>query len=429
MSIRNFICFFKQERNTYQRYDGNNSDEEEEYQGRTELEIKKRLEEKYGPDKFHLQKLKSLELQSLIHLDYGGFSSVKKGYSKSCNAEVAVKIIKEEEDIRRYWDNILPIEIQLWKELSLDNHVNVLKLISDIRIDGFCYLISELADRGNLNDLLRGGRVSEYKAKSLFKDIISAVEYCHNKGIAHRDIKAENLLVGENDKLKLADFSFVTKDNPCSRSVGTPGMIAPEQAVTMAMYDPFISDIWQVGLTLYFMLFHETPYKSCKRRSIEFQIAQNKEPGRVLFEHVFYPRTRPISTELKTLIGGMLEVETRNRWRVSVIKECPWMTTRRKSATTVKSLTSSAANSRTTMNLHNNSNEISTVAMLNDKSSKETTEVSHLRHLEKGNSTKSFDGNSKANSTESFDINSKGNSNISCHGDETISSGRFCSLL
>ena len=136
------------------------------------------------------------------------FVLLKKAFLRNIIANVAVKIIKYGEENKTYWETLLPTEIKLWKELSVQNHENVLMLKDDIRFAGYQYLITDVADRGNLFDLLMGGRPSEFKVKSLFKNILSAVAYCHSKGIAHRDIKPDNLLVARDDTIKLAGKTF-----------------------------------------------------------------------------------------------------------------------------------------------------------------------------------------------------------------------------
>jgi len=337
----NFLCrlysYFRTETvgdpivTSYSDDDDDDSDSDDEAGGlqkpkyMSQTETLNELEEIYGTDSYHLDKLWTLQMDSLTHVGYGAFSVVKKGYSDKHGCHVAVKIIKADKCDRKYFDTVLPNEIKLWKELSSGTHENMLMLKEELKHQEFQYLVCELVDRGSVQDLLLAGLLSEWKGRSVFRQLLSAVDYCHKKGIAHRDIKPENLLLGVADQIKLADFSFVTKDNPTTTSCGTPGMMAPEQLVRGCAYDPFISDIWQMGVTLYLMLYGSFPYQHSTRINIEEQIRQMKAPGKVLDGRVFYPKNRMVTRELKHLMGGLLEVEPHARWKIYKIQSCTWL--------------------------------------------------------------------------------------------------------
>lgn len=119
----------------------------------------------------------------------------------------------------------------------------------------------------------------------------------------------------------LLDFSFVTRDNPVScERCGTPGMLAPEQR-DCGYYDPFISDMWQTGLTLYFMLFKETPYTSTRKKYLLAEISQMKN----LYKNVPFPKNRMLSQNCKDVIAGMLEIEPEKRFTASDVQTSFWL--------------------------------------------------------------------------------------------------------
>lgn len=171
----------------------------------TKEDIDEQLAAKYGKNDIHLENLKHLQISSLTNLGYGAFSVVKKTYSNLYDSFVAVKVIRlDDEQNASYIEKCLPNELNLWQKLSTERHRNLLNLFEHSKIEPFQYIITEIAERGDLHEFLKIGTMSEFKAKRAFRDIITGIKYCHSKGIAHRDIKPQNLLIGNEDQLKLA---------------------------------------------------------------------------------------------------------------------------------------------------------------------------------------------------------------------------------
>ena len=99
---------------------------------------------------------------------------------------------------------------------------------------------------------MENGRLSESEAKRLFGQIISAVGYCHNQGIVHRDLKAENLLLDAHMNIKLADFGFSNQFHEgtvLSTWCGSPPYAAPELFMGLN-YDGTKADIWVRSILL-----------------------------------------------------------------------------------------------------------------------------------------------------------------------------------
>ena len=107
----------------------------------------------------------------------------------------------------------------------------------------------EYANRGEIFDYIaRYGRMSEARARSTFGQILSAVEYCHAKGVAHRDLKAENLLLDSQMNVKIADFGFSNRFAPGERLstwCGSPPYAAPEVFRGKHYAGPEI-DVWVI---------------------------------------------------------------------------------------------------------------------------------------------------------------------------------------
>lgn len=191
------------------------SDDDDDDENNTRNSYEDRNEElesqikKFGSDSEHLENMKDLQIFELKFLGSGAFSIVKKGYSIKYQNDVAVKIIlTEDEKNQSYIKKYLPVEIKLWSELSSERHDNILSMLQYFQCGKFLYVVMEVAQSGDLYERLLFGAIQEMKAKTLFKGLIAAVAYCHAKGIAHRDIKPQNLLLGKNDQVKLAGITY-----------------------------------------------------------------------------------------------------------------------------------------------------------------------------------------------------------------------------
>ena len=137
----------------------------------------------------------------------------------------------------------------------------------------------ELVDGVSLLSFLKSKlnrRVEENECRQIFSQIVRAVNYCHSKGICHRDIKLENILVDEWHNVKLIDFGFAasTVSNKLQNFFcGTPSYMPPE-IVQKRDYDGLKADIWSLGILFYTLLSGMFPFRATNEKELYSKITK-----------------------------------------------------------------------------------------------------------------------------------------------------------
>ncbi|XP_036093684.1 MAP/microtubule affinity-regulating kinase 4-like [Rousettus aegyptiacus] len=166
----------------------------------------------------------------LLHtIGKGAFGVVKLARHIITGVEVAVKAIDRQGAYRP------GEEVRNMKSL---NHPHIIKLYQVIATEDTIFIVMEHASRGSLSEYLQScGRMSEPKARRITRQLISAVHYCHQKNIIHRDLKAENVLLDAELNAKLTDFGLSSRTKEvcelCQRSVHG-GEISTVSGISMA---------------------------------------------------------------------------------------------------------------------------------------------------------------------------------------------------
>ncbi|XP_020008197.2 serine/threonine-protein kinase SIK1 isoform X1 [Castor canadensis] len=246
-------------------------------------------------------------------LGKGNFAVVKLARHRVTKTQVAIKIIDK---TRLDSSNLEKIyrEVQLMKLL---NHPHIIKLYQVMETKDMLYIVTEFAKNGEMFDYLTSnGHLSENEARKKFWQILSAVEYCHNHHIVHRDLKTENLLLDSNMDIKLADFgfgNFYKAGEPLSTWCGSPPYAAPEVFEGKEYEGPQL-DIWSLGVVLYVLVCGSLPFDGPNLPTLRQRVLEGR------FRIPFF-----MSQDCELLIRRMLAVDPAKRITIVQIRQHRWM--------------------------------------------------------------------------------------------------------
>lgn len=260
----------------------------------------------------------------------GSFSKVKTAQSQKEQKIVAIKLVSKSRAPKDYLNKFLPREIDVVKGL---NHPNIIKYFRCIETTRRVYIIMQFAENGSLLDRIRrDGQILEPMARHIYRQLISAIDYCHRRGVVHRDVKCENLLFDRHDVLKLIDFGFARKfdvdacvaDATATNSVmqlcetycGSYAYACP-QILQGIPYDPHFADVWASGVVLYVMVFGRLPFDDSNFPKLLREISQT-------LNFTVSNRLRPVSELCQRFLSHVL-VYSGNRTVRSVYAHS-WMT-------------------------------------------------------------------------------------------------------
>jgi calcium-dependent protein kinase len=197
-------------------------------------------------------------------LGHGHYGVVRKCSHRETGMWYAIKSIRKSKVSKI---EVLKREIEILREVK---HPHIIELVEVYEDERYLHLITELCTGGELFDRIIAktqstvGHFSEHDAASLVRDILDAINYCHEKGIVHRDLKPENFLfLTEDDDapVKIIDFGLSRHDDTdfgiMETKVGTPYYVAPE--VLRREYTNSC-DIWSIGVITYILLCGYPPF-------------------------------------------------------------------------------------------------------------------------------------------------------------------------
>lgn len=245
-------------------------------------------------------------------LGEGTYGKVKLAVSRTTGEQVAIKYIKkskikDEHDLAR-----IRREIKIMSSLRHPQVVNVYEVFEN---KDKIILVMECADGGELYDYINNNRLTEKDARRIFRQIVSAIAYCHQNGIVHRDLKLENILLDHNNNAKIADFglsNFFNNDDMLKTYCGSPLYASPEIVSGQPYYGPEV-DCWSLGVVLYTLVYGTMPFDGTDFKKLRNQITTGD----------YYEPEKP--SEAAGLIRHLLTVNPKKRATITDIVSHWWV--------------------------------------------------------------------------------------------------------
>lgn len=248
-------------------------------------------------------------------LGKGTFAKVYYGKQLESGESVAIKVINKDQVKKEGMMEQIQREIAV---MRLVRHPNIVELKEVMATKTKIFFVMEYVRGGELFAKVARGKLQEDLARTYFQQLISAVDFCHSRGVSHRDLKPENLLLDENGDLKVSDFGLsalpeqLRNDGLLHTQCGTPAYVAPE-VLRKKGYDGAKADLWSCGVILYVLLSGFLPFQD------ENLMNMYRKVFKAEFE--FPPW---ISSEARRLISKLLMADPDRRITIPGIMRVPW---------------------------------------------------------------------------------------------------------
>jgi len=250
----------------------------------------------------------------------GSFAGVWECRYLATGESFAAKIISVSDVIKNEYYPHFKNELLIHSRIR---HPNISQL-KDVLIDrDNIYIVLELCDGGDLNEIVQSENgLNEESAKHYFYQIMGAISHIHRLGVAHRDIKLDNILITSDDDAKLTDFGLCKEqkgDNPMLTTCGTLVYASPE-IIRQEPYNGMKTDIWSAGVVLYAMIANHFPWSVDPDLPPELLMAETAK--QIVSGEIELPEG--ISFHLQNLIGNLLNVDPEERPSAEDVLMHPW---------------------------------------------------------------------------------------------------------
>ncbi|KAL7246549.1 hypothetical protein ACSBR2_001610 [Camellia fascicularis] len=255
----------------------------------------------------------------------GTFAKVKLAINTDNSQYVAIKIINK----HMVMENNLTYQVQSEiRTMKLLHHPNIVRIHEVIGTKTKIYIVMEYVSGGQLSDKMSYiNRLNERDARKHFQQLIDAVDYCHCRGVYHRDLKPQNLLLDSQGNLKVSDFGLSVMRKPgdlLSTACGSPSYVAPELLANRG-YEGAAADVWSCGVILYELLAGYLPFDDRSLMNLYRKISRAE-----------YTFPDWFTESQKKLISRILEPNPQKRITTPEIIEDQWFQTNYKPAVRIE---------------------------------------------------------------------------------------------
>lgn len=266
-------------------------------------------------------------------LGRGATGSVFHGRCSETGVDVAIKVLEAS-------SSGTPTEVAALRKIASAGHPHICGFLEHHHKHGKHFIVMEACTGGELFQQVESvGHVSEERARRLVKGVVSGTVFMHSRGVAHRDLKLENILLDapDGDCAKICDLGLAHVYESCgdgtyapvklTRCCGTKSYTPPEVLAGMP-YDGFLVDVWSLGVCLFAMCAGFFPLevaRSCDWRFQRLYVAQQEGRSTCRTIFGFYERTCPFTPALVELLDGMIVINPRRRMTMSAVAASAWL--------------------------------------------------------------------------------------------------------
>ncbi|KAH0449785.1 hypothetical protein IEQ34_020477 [Dendrobium chrysotoxum] len=248
-------------------------------------------------------------------LGHGTFAKVYHARNVKTGESVAIKVLDKERILKSGLVAHIKREIAILRRVR---HPYIVQLFEVMATKTKIYFVMEYVRGGELFGKVAKGRLKEDTARRYFQQLISAVGFCHARGVFHRDLKPENLLLDDKGDLKVSDFGLsavseqMRQDGLFHTFCGTPAYVAPE-VLSRKGYDGAKVDVWSCGVILFVLMAGYLPFHDQNVMAMYRKIYKGE-----------FRCPRWFSSDLTKLLSRLLDTNPQTRITIPEIMENRW---------------------------------------------------------------------------------------------------------